>query len=86
MKLKKKGKDNMFISYEYELKEPINPHTEDTTHKVYMVIYKNKMCELHRFNNAGGVPYSAIYVDGKEYYNNIRENEKEMLKYYFKIK
>lgn len=37
-------------------------------------------CQLHRFRNAAGVEYSAIYnKDGMEFLNNERSQEAKML-------
>ena len=39
--------------------------------------------EIHRFYNVAGVPYSAIYVDGKEVLSCERNREMQMLEYWY---
>jgi hypothetical protein len=39
-----------------------------------------KVGELHRFKNAAGVDYSAVYIDGMEVYSCERDQEKGMIK------
>lgn len=40
-----------------------------------------KKGELHRFKNAAGVEYSAIYVHGEERYSIERDGEAGMIRY-----
>lgn len=57
----------------------VDGHNGDTMHEVEpMAGY-----EIHRFYNAGNVPYSAIYVDGREKYSCERPKEKQMIEYYY---
>jgi hypothetical protein len=37
--------------------------------------------ELHRFKNAAGVEYSAIYIDGVEVYSCERDRENGMINF-----
>ena len=51
----------------------------DTKHQI---VYEIKLFGngiLHRFNNAGGCPYSAIYVDNFEVWSCERKGETRMI-------
>lgn len=53
----------------------------DSTHMVYADDYLTRYgAELHRFINAGGVPYSAIYRNGSEEMSCERQGEDQMIK------
>lgn len=53
---------------------------EDTAHEVYIDDYLWMFgAELHRFKNAAGVPYSAIYRYGEEMMSSEREREDKLL-------
>jgi hypothetical protein len=53
----------------------------DSTHMVYTDDYFSRFgAELHRFTNAGGVPYSAIYRNGSEEMSCERQYEDQMIK------
>ena len=39
--------------------------------------------DLHRFVNAAGTDYSAIYVNGFEMYSVVRSRERDMLEYWY---
>lgn len=41
-----------------------------------------KEAKLHRFDNAAGCAYSAIYVCGREVYSCERDHEPQMIKYW----
>ena len=55
--------------------EWVNPDTwdGDSIHQVYTGLKGG--AELHRFVNKGGVPYSAIYLNGIECCNHERRKE-----------
>ena len=40
--------------------------------------------ELHRFTNGGGVPYCAIYYEGREYVSAELSREADMVNYWIK--
>lgn len=52
----------------------------DTPHEIVSDIELKNNAQLHRFNNHAGIPYSAIYVDGKEIWSCRRVTEAEMIK------
>ena len=52
----------------------------DTPHEVFTDdLLKRYGAEIHRFTNAAGVPYSAIYRAGIEEMSDPREREGEMI-------
>ena len=51
----------------------------DTEHEVVTGVELKGGARLHRFVNAGGVPYSAIYLHGVECWNNPRDDEKRLV-------
>lgn len=52
----------------------------DTPHEVFTDdLLKRYGAEIHRFTNAAGVPYSAIYRNGFEEMSDPREREGEMI-------
>ena len=52
----------------------------DSPHEVYTDdLLKRYGAELHRFTNAAGVEYSAIYRNGIEEMSDPREREQEMI-------
>lgn len=52
----------------------------DTAHEVFTDdLLKRYGAEIHRFTNAAGVPYSAIYRNGFEEMSDPREHEQEMI-------
>lgn len=59
--------------------EKIN--TEDSPHEVYSIdgLLDRHAVTLHRFDNAAGVPYSAVYRNGVEEMSAERERESVML-------
>jgi hypothetical protein len=53
---------------------------EDTAHEVYIDDYLWMVgAELHRFKNAAGEPYSAIYRYGEEMMSSEREREDKLM-------
>lgn len=50
----------------------------DSPHRIVKKLEGN--AELHRFRNAAGVDYSAIYVGNLEVWSRERTDEEEMLK------
>lgn len=50
----------------------------DTPHDVYDADLRLD-ATLHRFNNAAGCAYSAIYVGDDEVWNHVREREADMI-------
>ena len=52
----------------------------DSKHEIAKDIRLRSGGVLHRFNNAGNVPYSAIYVDGFEVWSCERDHESRMVK------
>ena len=59
--------------------EKIN--TEDSPHEVYSIdgLLDRHAVTLHRFDNAAGVPYSAVYRNGVEEMSDPREREQDMI-------
>ena len=53
----------------------------DTPHEIMDVDLHNGTATLHRFNNAAGVPYSAIY-EIREIISAPRDEEEELIKDY----
>lgn len=52
----------------------------DSEHDVYTNdLLKRYGAELHRFTNAAGVPYSAIYRNGVEEMSDPQEHESSMI-------
>ena len=53
----------------------------DTPHEITDVDLHNGTATLHRFRNAAGVPYSAIY-EIREIISAPRDEEDDLIKYY----
>lgn len=55
----------------------------DTKHIIVEGIYLKGNAKLHRFENAAGIQYSAIYtVGGREVYSCVRDEEARMIAYW----
>ena len=53
----------------------------DSAHEIFIDDFLWRFgAELHRFNNPGGVPYSAIYRYGEEEMSCERQGEDQMIK------
>ena len=52
----------------------------DSEHEIISDVKLAHNGVLHRFLNPAGVPYSAIYIDGCEWFSTERENEETMIK------
>ena len=57
----------------------------DSEHEIIDVGLPNG-ARLHRFNNAGGIPYSAIYEEDFEVYSTERNYERRMIESYKKLR
>jgi len=57
------------------------PGCLDGDHRIYDADLKHEGV-LHRFENAAGVPYSAIYRGGREWFSCERDREKGMIDYW----
>ena len=51
----------------------------DSVHEIITDVQLAGGAELHRFTNGGGVPYSAIYLNGVELKSNERTREQFMI-------
>ena len=51
----------------------------DTMHEVVEGVRLKGGAKLHRFTNAGGVPYSAIYLGNVECWNDPRSEENRLV-------
>ena len=58
-----------------------SPDCPDSEHRIFEVTLR-KGARLHRFINAGGVPYSAIYIGHYERFSCVREHEQQMIDYW----
>ena len=52
----------------------------DSKHTIVSEVTLKGDAELHRFNNGGNVPYSAIYVAEEEIWSCPRSQEEQMIK------
>ena len=69
-----KTRDKAILIASKKLEESVDKFIAESTS-----IHLDEGVELHRFLNAAGTPYSAIYVNSVEIYSCEREHEGKML-------